>query len=374
MDIQVRAQRYTSIEDYRKRPLIAYATSTRRGVPGQMAGDAVRFFIDQIDAISDGDSVDVLINSTGGDALTAWKLMSVLRERFKHIAVLVPLEAFSAATIFALGADEIVMHPHASLGPIDPQITVRQQDGSTRRFSFEDVGAFLRFVADEINLTEQAHLSDVVSGLLEAADPLVLGGAKRASELAADVGERLLQTHMIAPEEKGRAREIADNLNKSFFAHGDAVSRSRARMLDLKIAGDDPELEELLWAAYMGIEEYMQIREPYAPLQHFVANGGAAAIQPISPVNIPANTPPQAANQIWSNVIQHATGKLTQPAIEVDYLLVNALIESPRLAAEYRTCGKMSATRQPNGEIKLLATDYESGWREVEVHANGKGD
>jgi len=339
-----------------------------------MAGDAVRFFIDQIDAIADGDSVDVLINSTGGDALTAWKLMSVLRERFKHIAVLVPLEAFSAATIFALGADEIVMHPHASLGPIDPQITVRQQDGSTRRFSFEDVGAFLRFVADEINLTEQAHLSDVVSGLLEAADPLVLGGAKRASELAADVGERLLQTHMVAPEEKGRAREIADNLNKSFFAHGDAVSRSRARMLDLKIVGDDPELEELLWAAYMGIEEYMQIREPYAPLQHFVANGGAAAIQPIPPVSIPANTPPQAANQIWTNVIQHATGRLTQPAIEVDYSLVNALIESPRLAAEFRTCGKMSAARQPNGEIKLLATDYESGWREVDVHASGKGD
>jgi len=67
-----------------------------------MAGDAVRFFIDQIDAIADGDSVDVLINSTGGDALTAWKLMSVLRERFKHIAVLVPLEAFSAATIWFL--------------------------------------------------------------------------------------------------------------------------------------------------------------------------------------------------------------------------------------------------------------------------------
>jgi ClpP class serine protease len=50
-----------------------------------------------------------MIHSTGGDALAAWKLMSVLRERFQHVSVLVPYMAFSAATIFALGADEIAI-------------------------------------------------------------------------------------------------------------------------------------------------------------------------------------------------------------------------------------------------------------------------
>jgi hypothetical protein len=332
-----------------------------------MAGDAVRHFIDQIDAIVGETSVDVLINSTGGDALTAWKLMSVLRERFERIAVLVPLEAFSAATIFALGADEIVMHPHASLGPIDPQVTVRQSDGGSRRFSFEDVGAFLRFVSDEINLTEQAHMAEVVSGLLQAADPLVLGGAKRASELATDVGERLLQTHMTAPEERGRAREIAENLNKSFFAHGDAVSRGRARLLDLKVADDDPQLEALIWAAYVEIEEYMETRRPFVPLEHYVRNGGTDALRPIAPVAIPPNAPQQVANQIWAAVTQAVIAQVAQHAVEVDYSLVNALIESPRRAAECRTKGKLSALRQANGEIKLLGTDYQSGWREVDL-------
>lgn len=367
MDIASRIVRYKAIEGRRGRPLIVYATSTRRGVPGQMAGDAVRHFIDQIDAIVGETSVDVLINSTGGDALTAWKLMSVLRERFERIAVLVPLEAFSAATIFALGADEIVMHPHASLGPIDPQVTVRQSDGGSRRFSFEDVGAFLRFVSDEINLTEQAHMAEVVSGLLQAADPLVLGGAKRASELATDVGERLLQTHMTAPEERGRAREIAENLNKSFFAHGDAVSRGRARLLDLKVADDDPQLEALIWAAYVEIEEYMETRRPFVPLEHYVRNGGTDALRPIAPVAIPPNAPQQVANQIWAAVTQAVIAQVAQHAVEVDYSLVNALIESPRRAAECRTKGKLSALRQANGEIKLLGTDYQSGWREVDL-------
>jgi ClpP class serine protease len=142
MNLDQRRGRYAVIESYRKRPLIVYATSTRRGVSAMMAGDAVRELIDQIDALPGGNEVDVLIHSTGGDALTAWKLMSILRERLERVSVLVPFMAFSAATLFALGADEIVMHPHASLGPIDPQISIPQPDGSRRQFAYEDVGAF----------------------------------------------------------------------------------------------------------------------------------------------------------------------------------------------------------------------------------------
>src|SRR5579859_545204 len=106
-----------ALEAYRHKPLIAYVTSTRNGLNAVMAADAVRQFIDQVDAIPDSDSVDILLHSAGGDALAAWKLMSVLRERFQTVSVLVPYMAFSAATMLALGADEICMHRHASLGP-----------------------------------------------------------------------------------------------------------------------------------------------------------------------------------------------------------------------------------------------------------------
>jgi len=130
MEVEQRLKRYAAIEEHRQRPLIVYATSTRQGVPGRMASDAIRILIDQIEPIESEVSIDVLIHSAGGDALTAWKLMSLLRERFDTVGVLVPYMAFSAATIFALGADEIVMHPNASLGPIDPQVTVTLPDRS----------------------------------------------------------------------------------------------------------------------------------------------------------------------------------------------------------------------------------------------------
>ncbi len=372
MEIQDRIRLYEAIEDLRQRPLIVYATSTRGHVAAQMAGDAVREFIDQMDAIGDVPGVDILVHSSGGDALAAWKLMSVLRERYSSVAVLVPFMAFSAATIFALGADEIVMHPHASLGPIDPQIALRLPDGSTRGFSFEDVGAFLRFLTDEVGITEQAYVSTVIEKLFSVVDPLHVGGAKRASELSTDVGERLLQMHMTSAEERGRTRTIADGLNKSFFSHGDAVSRSRARQLQLKVAADNIELEGRMWRAFLGLESYMKLRTPFKPLEHFIANGGRNAIAPMAPVVLPANAPQALLSQIWNQVGQQALQALAQPAVEVPYTLINAMVESPRLASEFRTTGVLTAARVGGGEIQLVATDHDSGWRPVPVPAQSE--
>lgn len=350
---------YTAIEKYRKRPLIIYATSTRPNVPAMMAADAVREFIDQIDAIKNGKSVDVLVHSSGGDGLTAWKLMSVLRERFDNVAVLVPFMAFSAATLFALGADEIIMHPHASLGPIDPQITMPQPDGKLRTFAYEDVGAFLRFLGSDVRVTEQAHITAIIERLFAVVDPVNIGAAKRASELSSAVGERLLSIHMSSSEDKPRAKQIAENLNKSFFAHGDAVSRSRAKELQLKIADSDLELERLIWGAYLGLEDYMELRRQFVPLQHFLANPAAAeAVKLSRPASVPPNIPPVLAQQMLQ---QGMPAVASVP--EVEYGLINAVIESARIASEFRTEGIIQGFRAPNGQIQLVVTDTSSGWK-----------
>jgi len=217
MQIPERLAVYRDIEAYRQKPLIVYATSTRPNISAMMASDAVRHLIDQLDAIPDEQEVDVLIHSSGGDALAAWKLMSVLRERLQRVSVLVPYMAFSAATLFALGADEIVMHPHASLGPIDPQITVAVKDGAERHFSYEDVGAFIRFLVEEVRISDQAFTGPLIDRLFTAVDPLNVGAAKRASELSTSVGERLLRMHMIDQAGREAAKQIAESLNKSFF-------------------------------------------------------------------------------------------------------------------------------------------------------------
>jgi hypothetical protein len=361
-----RLERYEAIEKHRGRPLVVYATSTRDGVEAHIAGDAVREFIDQIDAIpKEQRKLDVLIHSAGGDPLAAWKIMSVLRERFDEVSVLVPYMAFSAATLFSLGANEIVMHPHASLGPIDPQITMKRPDGKSRKFSYEDVGAFLRFLKSEVGLTEQSYVATIVDKLFAAVDPLDVGFAQRASELSTDVGERLLKLHMSSENgaKTSDARSIAERLNKAFFAHGDAVSRRRARELGLKVAKDDPVLESLVWDAYLAIEDEMTLRSPFNPIALFLADAKAAAtLASPSSLQLPPNTPPPFVQNAWNAVLQNAVTNASQGGTpEVPYEVIVAVVESARKQRSFRHGGSISAFRV-GPEIKVAITAKKSGW------------
>ena len=66
--------------------------------------------------------VDILIHSPGGGADIAERIVKILRARFKVVNFLVPHSAYSAATMLAMSGNEIILHPSATLGPIDPQI------------------------------------------------------------------------------------------------------------------------------------------------------------------------------------------------------------------------------------------------------------
>jgi hypothetical protein len=368
MQIPERLAVYRDIEAYRQKPLIVYATSTRPNISAMMASDAVRHLIDQLDAIPDEQEVDVLIHSSGGDALAAWKLMSVLRERLQRVSVLVPYMAFSAATLFALGADEIVMHPHASLGPIDPQITVAVKDGAERHFSYEDVGAFIRFLVEEVRISDQAFTGPLIDRLFTAVDPLNVGAAKRASELSTSVGERLLRMHMIDQAGREAAKQIAESLNKSFFAHGDAVSRTRARELSLRVAPDDPVLEALLWKAYVGLEAYMDLQTPFNGLHLFLADPEALrSLDPVAPLPIPPNAPPGLQEHLWQQTANQLLEKALAPAPQVPFSVVLSVVESPRIASECFGRGQITAHRVQGGEVQVSILTTELGWRPVPV-------
>lgn len=124
-----------------------------------------------------------------------------------------------------------------------------------------------------------------------------------------------------------------------------------------------------MWQAYVAIESYMELRAPFNALEHYLAHGGAASLKPRGPLALPPNSPPQVAQQVWTQVAQQAIQDASQPAVEADYSLVNAIIESPRLASEFRTSGSLSAVRIGSGEVQLSATDKDSGWRNIPVPA-----
>lgn len=364
---------YAKIEAYRKRPMIALVTSTRDGMPGMMSQDSIREMIDQVDAIDNGDSVDVMIHSAGGDPLAAWKLMSVLRERFDKVGVLVPFTAFSAATLFAMGADEIVMHPHASLGPIDPQFLVKLPSGQQGQFGYEDVPAFVAFLRDEGRLNNDAVIGGALDNLFDAVHPIMIGKAKRASDLSAEVGARLLMTHLGDPM---RAAQIAEDLNKSFSAHGDAVSRSRARDLGLRVADTDVALEKLIWDAYIEIESYMMMRSPFRFEQELLRGAGGKLTAPAMIVpqvqGVPNN---QVQAMVQQLITAHVQAQIAGGPPSVPFRCILAILESTRTASAFVSEGTVFGARVAGNALQVTVDKSSEKWTPVAIELpEGGGD
>jgi ClpP class serine protease len=70
----------------------------------------------------DDQPIDLIVHTPGGIALAATQIAFALRAHKGKTTVMVPHYAMSGGTLIALAADEILMDPHAVLGPVDPQM------------------------------------------------------------------------------------------------------------------------------------------------------------------------------------------------------------------------------------------------------------
>lgn len=71
----------------------------------------------------------LILNSPGGSGLAAERIINICRAYSNNkFSVIVPNMAKSAATMICLGSDEIFMSKTSELGPIDPQIKIKQND------------------------------------------------------------------------------------------------------------------------------------------------------------------------------------------------------------------------------------------------------
>lgn len=361
MSYNERIEIYKRIEELRQRPLITYVTSLRPGAGGQMAADSIAEFTRQILAIPDSNSVDVLIISNGGDPTVAWRISSMLRERFDTVGVLLPFTAYSAATLLALGANEIVMHPFSNLGPVDPQLTSSRpgegQEPQVSQFGSEDLVHYLAFVKEDVGITDQKELQRSFEMLCQDVGAIPVGVAKRSAQLSMSLGRKLLNLHMDDPNE---ASSIAESLNKSFFHHGYPVGRSEAEKIGLPVIKPDPELEELLWNVWLSFEEEMECTQPFSPLEIVLSeSNNADLLGPVSQVQLPANLPQQVMQQAYNNILQQINIVQITPA---DFELFHATVESKYCKSYFKTKGRISAVRQPDMNIALSIAEISKRW------------
>ena len=287
MGYQKRKEYYQACEKKRQRPLITYVTSIRPNMPSQMSSDVISTIIEQLNRVpKDKDEIDFLIISNGGDPIAALRIITMLRERFKHISVIVPYVAFSAATILALGADEIVMHPYSNLGPIDPQMSIVKPGEPSNvpplQFSSEDIRNYIEFVRSDVGITDQVQLTTAFNSLVSEIGSIRIGSAKRVQQLSLSLSKKMLETHM---EDKEKAAGISQALNSSFYHHGYAVGRKEAKDIGLNVVSPDKELENLMWSIWLDFSSEMKCEEPFDPVSEILNDNTAK--QALSVVPIP---------------------------------------------------------------------------------------
>jgi len=97
------------IEAKTGRPVIVYAANTTQpNIPNSLDHTDLTPFSDLTRTIP-GQSVDVLLHSPGGLAEAAERVVHLLRARFDSVRFIIPHTAFSAATMLATSADELVL-------------------------------------------------------------------------------------------------------------------------------------------------------------------------------------------------------------------------------------------------------------------------
>ena len=360
---KARVAKYELLEKKLECPLISYITSTRVNIPGSMNPLIERPFIDIIHKIPRNEkNIAIFLYSTGGDANTAWKLISLLRERFNKITVVVPYMAYSAATMFALGADEIIMHPYANLGPIDPQITMRTSEGK-KQFAYEDLCAFFRFLKAEANINGEEQITRLMEKMFTRLEPQGVGFAHRASEMAGTIGERMLKMHM---KDQDKAKQIASNLNRSFFNHGDAVSRELAKKMGLSIKSIDEDFENLIWETFLDLESFMELKDEFNPRLKLLKDPEVAkTLAPKPDLQLP---PPDSIEPSMKELL---VNKLVETIIKqqsqknhVPYRFIMEMAESKEHSELRMEEGNIYGTQTPQGlSIEVMPTF--SGWKKL---------
>src|SRR5438067_6643833 len=114
------------IEQARGSRVLVYVTGDRPPATAQIGDDAVRPLYAHLREMGHVEKLDLFIYSRGGAIDVPWRVVTALRQTSDTWNILIPFRANSAATLLALGADQIVLGKQGELGPIDPQLTIQK--------------------------------------------------------------------------------------------------------------------------------------------------------------------------------------------------------------------------------------------------------
>jgi len=235
----IRRKYLVQVHQHTGRNVILYATKWTQA--GQMSGPFVSIVDEDLQGIMEvvyrlsGPNLDLILHSPGGSLAAAEAIVIYLRSKFKHIRVIVPQLAMSAATMIACAADVIVLGKHSFLGPIDPQVVVGTKLGQ-RMIPAQAI--LDQFEQAERECQDPRKLGAWLP-MLEQYGPDLLVQCENASELSRELVCGWLAKYMFRREanRESKATKVAAWLadHRLWKSHNRHIPRDILRRKGLKI-------------------------------------------------------------------------------------------------------------------------------------------
>jgi ClpP class serine protease len=189
--------------------------------------------------------LDIILHTPGGLVLAALQIARAIKQHPGKVTVHVPHYAMSGGTLIAMAADEVVMAPHAVLGPVDPQL------GNLPGPSL-------------VKVVKQKPIAEVDDQTLIYADI-----AEKAINQLRDAIIELLDGKK-SPEE---ARKIAEMMTEGRWTHDYPITPEAAKAIGLPINTEMPDKIYQLMSLYpqpvkrQPTVEYLPEPHPFSPRQ-----------------------------------------------------------------------------------------------------------
>jgi len=205
--------------------------------------------------------VALLIDSSGGLAGSAFEIATLFQTHCGGFDAVIPRRAKSAATLIALGADNLILGEFGELGPLDAQVFNEEREERTSALdevqSLERLHAFAMTALDSTMFMLAARtgmkmatllpmasriVTEMVQPLFSNVDAIRYTQMSRVLRVGEEYARRLLQARFS----KTDATEIARKLVELYPEHRFIIDTKEAKELGLKPAKLNDDLRDLL--------------------------------------------------------------------------------------------------------------------------------
>lgn len=220
-------------------PLLTYWNNHR----GSVCHSDVLALYELLEKRGKSETMHLFIKSDGGNGKAALRIVNLIRQYCNELIALIPLDCASAATMIAIGANEIQMGPLAYLTAVDTSLThdlsPLDRDNSRVSVSLDELNRVVRLW----KTNDESGEANPYQSLFEHVHPLVIGAVDRAESLSIKICSDLLSYHVEDPK---KAREIANTLNSRFPSHSFPILASEACEIGLNVQSLPKELNSQL--------------------------------------------------------------------------------------------------------------------------------